>query len=766
MESWPELLAGALAPDDQERCERHLESCPACRGHVERLGTLGGELLHLARHAGDPTVAPADPTLAQVVDELLQARPTDQPAPGETPDLYFLQPANRPGLLGTLGGYEVEGVIGQGGMGIVLKAFEPALHRPVAIKVLSPALAGSATARRRFSREAQAAAAVCHDHVIAVHGVAEADGLPYFVMQYVAGESLQERLDRAGPLEVAEVVRIGLQTASGLAAAHAQGLIHRDIKPANLLLEDGLARVKITDFGLARTADDIGLTQAGVVAGTPEYMAPEQARGEAVDARADLFSLGSVLYACCTGRPPFRGSTPLAVLRRVSDEPPPPVRERNPDAPAWLEAVIVRLMAKDPAERFQSAAEVAALLESYLAHLQQPATVKAPELPPGRGRESEGLSPRRFPPGVRRRLGRLVWPAVLVLVAALGLGTGFRWLGEQGPAKQAQEAGQGQPARGHVAFDFRTGLANLPALSLHGPDAETVARTDAQGLRITLPAGRGDANLVGLALSQRLRGDFDIVLEYELLAVGEPLPQYGAGVVMRAWFDAPSDLSVILGRSRTPSGERFGSYKRLKGPDGKDQYLNTKHLKATGSRGKLRLLRTGPQVQFLVAEEGQDFQAIQALDIGTDDVRLLSVDCQTMYKPIALDVRLRDLVIDADQFPDGMPSARAPEAAPPATTPGEAGSRGWLASAVVILGLLLAAAVALGLTVRRRRLARPGPAPAGPAAAAPSLSFPCPGCGKALKARAELAGKKSKCPQCGRAVSVPGGEPGEATRLP
>ena len=193
-------------------------------------------------------------------------------------------------------------MIGQGGMGVVLKAFEPALHRLVAIKVLAAAVAGSATARRRFTREAQAAAAVCHDHIVAVHGVHEADGLPYLVMQYVAGESLQTRLDRTGPLEVIEIVRIGLQTAPGLAAAHAQGLIHRDIKPANLLLENGLARVKITDFGLARMADDVQLTQNGVVAGTPEYMAPEQARGETVDHRADLFSLGSVLYALCTGR--------------------------------------------------------------------------------------------------------------------------------------------------------------------------------------------------------------------------------------------------------------------------------------------------------------------------------------------------------------------------------------------------------------------------------------------------------------------------------
>src|SRR5262249_51410538 len=266
-----------------------------------------------------------------------------------------------------LGHYEVLEVVGQGGMGVVLKGYEPLLRRLVAIKVLASALAGSEAARQRFIREARSAAAVCHHHVVAVYGVAEADGLPYLVMQYVAGESLQTRLDREGALEIEEAVRIGLQTALGLAAAHAQGLIHRDIKPANLLLEGG-SRVKITDFGLARMIDDLPLTQDGVLAGTPEDMAPEQARGQAVDHRADLFSLGSVLSAACTGTSPFRGPSAVAVLRQVSDEAPAPVRSLNPDVPAWLESLIDRLMAKGPADRFQGAAEVAALLEGYLAH--------------------------------------------------------------------------------------------------------------------------------------------------------------------------------------------------------------------------------------------------------------------------------------------------------------------------------------------------------------------------------------------------------------
>src|SRR5262249_34431686 len=153
---------------------------------------------------------------------------------------------------------------GRGGMGIVFRACDEALQRVVAIKVLAPLLAANPTARKRFIREAQTAAAVTHDHTVTIHAVESAEAVPYLVMQYVAGQSLQQKLD-AGPLELKEIVRIGLQIAEGLAAAHAQGLVHRDIKPANILLERGSERVKITDFGLARAVDDASLTQSGVV---------------------------------------------------------------------------------------------------------------------------------------------------------------------------------------------------------------------------------------------------------------------------------------------------------------------------------------------------------------------------------------------------------------------------------------------------------------------------------------------------------------------
>ena len=281
-------------------------------------------------------------------------------------------------VLGRLGEYEIVEVTGRGGMGIVLKGFQKELHRHVAVKVLSPYLATSGAARRRFAREAQATAAVVHPHVMAIHSVNATAKLPYLVMPFVSCQSLQERIDRQGPLDLKDVLRIGMQTASGLAAAHAQGLVHRDVKPANILLESNVDRVLLTDFGLARAVDDATLTRTGIIAGTPQYMSPEQANGDNVDHRSDLFSLGSVLYAMCTGRPPFRAETTFGVLRRIRETSPRPIREINADVPEWFERIVTKLLARDVSERFASADEVAVLLEQCLAHVQQPMSVSLP----------------------------------------------------------------------------------------------------------------------------------------------------------------------------------------------------------------------------------------------------------------------------------------------------------------------------------------------------------------------------------------------------
>ncbi|HJT77127.1 MAG TPA: serine/threonine-protein kinase, partial [Gemmataceae bacterium] len=343
--------------------------------------------------------------------------PRTTPAAGDEGEaLDFLEPSDTPGSLGRLGHYEVQEVVGRGGMGVVLRAFDETLHRVVAVKVMARQLAASATARRRFAREARATAAVAHDHVVTVYAVEDAGPLPYIVMQYVAGCSLQERLDRTGPLPLAEILRIGMQTAAGLAAAHAQGLVHRDVKPANILLENGVERVKLTDFGLARAADDASLTQSGTVAGTPLFMSPEQAEGRPVDQRSDLFSLGSVLYALCTGRPPFRAGTSMGVLKRVCEDNPTPIREVNPEMPDWLAAVVGRLHAKDPADRFQTAAEVADLLGQLLTHVQHPSVAPLPAV--GIPAEEPPAPPR---PGGRG--ARWAVAAVLLLAACAGLGT-------------------------------------------------------------------------------------------------------------------------------------------------------------------------------------------------------------------------------------------------------------------------------------------------------------------------------------------------------
>jgi hypothetical protein len=331
--------------------------------------------------------------------------------------LDFLAPSQKPGSLGRLDHYEMLAVVGRGGMGVVLKAFDEKLHRVVAVKVLAAPLAGSGTARKRFVREARAAAAVSHDHVIDLHAVEDSGPVPYLVMEFIDGPSLEDTLRQGGPLEVREVLRIGLQIAAGLAAAHKQGLVHRDVKPANILLKNGVGRVKITDFGLARAADDASLTQSGTVAGTPMYMSPEQAQGEAVDFRSDLFSLGSVLYAMCTGHAPFRAPTTVAVLKRVCEETPRPIRAVNPDLPPWLADLVTRLHAKAPADRFASAQEVADLLECRLAELQHGGSPSLLAQPAPRPAAEKSAAP---PPARARRL----WvgaAAVLVLAAGLGL---------------------------------------------------------------------------------------------------------------------------------------------------------------------------------------------------------------------------------------------------------------------------------------------------------------------------------------------------------
>ena len=370
----------------------------ACAASSRRFAALSGE---------EPTSATAsadEPTSAyEATRPIAGGAATEQPtaeysanaaaSPPDDPEAEcydFLARSQAADELGRLAGYRLLRVLGAGGMGTVFEAEDVQLKRRVALKVMKPALAASRSSRQRFLREAQTAAAVEHDHIVPIYQVGEDRGTAFIAMPLLRGESLAERLagsgDRSEPLAVAELLRVGREIATGLEAAHRAGLIHRDIKPGNIWLEERTGRVKLLDFGLARAADGGDqLTQPGAMLGTPSYMAPEQARGDAVDTRADLFSLGCVMYQMAVGRRPFEGRDALSALLAVSTQSARPPREPNPELPEAIERLILQLLEKDPAARIQSAEELIAEIRRLESPPEQTAIVADPSV----ARESE-----------------------------------------------------------------------------------------------------------------------------------------------------------------------------------------------------------------------------------------------------------------------------------------------------------------------------------------------------------------------------------------
>ena len=264
--------------------------------------------------------------------------------------------------------YTIEGEVGRGGMGVVYRARDERLQRRVAIKVLPPELAFQKDIRQRFTREAQTAARLSHPHIVPIHTVGEGEGLVFFIMGYVDGESLNQRLKRRGPLAAEEARRIIKETADALSAAHAVSIIHRDIKPDNILLEGKRGRVMVTDFGIAKalsSSSGATLTGVGVAIGTPSYMSPEQAAGESeIDGRSDLYSLGIVSYQILTGKLPFNAPTVAGILMKQITEPAPLVTDSRPDIPEDLALAVSRCLEKDPENRWPSADSLRRALES------------------------------------------------------------------------------------------------------------------------------------------------------------------------------------------------------------------------------------------------------------------------------------------------------------------------------------------------------------------------------------------------------------------
>ena len=375
-----EYLLGRMSEAPAAAVEAHLAECAACRKLLPTVPAEDDLVADFRSQAGSPEPAgalldrlagdlrgrllPPDATTPADADSMAAATPS--PLEGTPEWGLSLAPPQQPDEIGRLGGYRILKELGRGGMGVVYQAEDVKLKRLVALKAMLPNLAADAVARQRFLREAQAMAAVRHDHVVTIFQVDEVNGVPFLAMEFLQGMPLDKWLKEGRKPTAAQVLRLGREIADGLAAAHERGLIHRDVKPGNVWLDSShKGRVKILDFGLARAGqEDVHLTRSGAIVGTPAYMAPEQARGEKVDPRSDLFSLGCVLYKLCTGAMPFAGDTTMSLLMALALDHPKPVREINPDVPEELSDLVMKLLEKDPARRPQSAREAAQALQA------------------------------------------------------------------------------------------------------------------------------------------------------------------------------------------------------------------------------------------------------------------------------------------------------------------------------------------------------------------------------------------------------------------
>ena len=366
-------ILDAADPVSEKQLAEHLESCEGCRTNLNQIAGVDW----LTPSSLQALSAPAEVEASSLSKIVAQCeRPVDAQEtryatlPNADALPFLLEPSDEPESIGRLGRFEVLRQLGRGGMGVVFLARDPTLDRQVAIKVLNPQFIGDNTAQERFLREARAAATINHRNLVTIYSVELSDSNLLLIMEYVDGESLQERLRAQGKIALPELLRVGIQVALGLSAAHAQGLVHRDIKPGNILIESASNQAKIADFGLAQIIDDPEANAAGLILGTPAYMAPEQAQGHEVDNRADLFSLGSVLFAMHTGRPPYEGPT-MNVLRQVAEGPPSSLEAIDPDVPAWLNDLVTHLHAFHREDRLTSATDVARILKAQLDALRQ-----------------------------------------------------------------------------------------------------------------------------------------------------------------------------------------------------------------------------------------------------------------------------------------------------------------------------------------------------------------------------------------------------------
>lgn len=423
---WKDFVVGQLPVTDIEELGAHLHSCSSCEDEVKSI-PLDDALLETLRSNPTDVEMSEEVIIEQLINRLKEVSAASMSTyhsddsvcdEEEVPDAHeHLSPPEEADEIGRLGNYRVLRLLGKGGMGAVFQAEELPLHRMVALKVMHANLQKKSKAQQRFLREAQITASLNHDHIVAVFQAGEHEGVPFLAMPLLEGESLDAYLKREGKLSVEESIRITREVAEGLAAAHARGLIHRDIKPGNLWLEGDKRRIKILDFGLARMGEESGqITQSGAIIGTPAYMAPEQANGEKVDARSDLFSLGCVLYCMLTGQGPFDGPTPMSSISQVLIQEPQAPHLLRSEIPQALSHLIMQLLSKVPNERPDTGEEVIQTLITIEKSLKK----KPVEILPANNKSA--VSPRPQTQPTFRRFQNWKAVAAVLLLSLIGWG--------------------------------------------------------------------------------------------------------------------------------------------------------------------------------------------------------------------------------------------------------------------------------------------------------------------------------------------------------
>jgi len=589
--------------------------CPAC-GQAISIPAPSGNLAHagsdVAKRSPNPDSAETENTLPprapDVYEEQLSATRTGNFAnhdtdgdgskthgghPAELTD--FLAPPQAADEIGRLGPYRVLAILGRGGMGVVYRAEDPNLQRLLALKAMLPGLATSPSAKERFFREARAAAALKHPHIVTIFQVGEDRGAPFLAMEFLEGESLDDRVKREIRLPVPDILRIGKEVADGLEAAHERGLIHRDIKPGNIWLEGKKGHVKILDFGLARAmSGQSQLTQSGAIVGTPAYMAPEQACGRQIDHRCDLFSLGCVLYRMCTGVLPFKGNDTMAIIASLALDTPASPASLNPELPAELSDLVMQLLAKEPEGRPADSRAVSEALLDIMMRTTQPvveampraaraksvAAANATSGDPWQGIDDSTLSvgsqteaiatptlpapPTKIPKShkkTRKSRGSRTWIALAALLLLGALGALAVWQLTRGSRTDTlvvkeDTSGKRDPARPAAVKAEANEISGKGVNSPKGPavpqdlmgfqplfngkDLAGWEKVSAGDWTVKDGILRGSGEGRGWLATHRDYADFDLELEYRLG------PKGNTGVFVHAWKDGDASGGQFL----------------------------------------------------------------------------------------------------------------------------------------------------------------------------------------------------------------------------